>query len=234
MFERFTDAARRAVVLAQEATRELRHDHIGTEHFLLGLLARPDTVAAHALAALGVSADSVRRAVIDRVGAGTEQMSGHIPFTPSGKGTLEHSLREALALNHPYIGTEHLLLGLLDEPDGLGARILAEQVGDLSRVRAAVLDVLRGGPPDEHGPAEEGRRDMTIRVADDRLTLEVTDQALVELAQAAVAALGDQLDEPGAIPGGLPAAFSLVTVWQALRDSLDDIRRRAAPPPPDA
>lgn len=231
MFERFTDAARRAVVLAQEATRELQHDHIGTEHFLLALLARPDTVAAHALAALGVSEDSVRRAVIDRVGAGTEQTSGHIPFTPRGKGTLEHSLREALALDHPYIGTEHLLLGLLDEPDGLGAQILAEQVGDLSRVRAAVLDVLQGAPPSEHGPAEEGRRGMTIRVADDRLTLEVTDPALVELAQAAVTALGDQLDEPGVIPGELPAALSLVTVWQALRDSLSDIRRRAESPP---
>lgn len=231
MFERFTDAARRAVVLAQEAARELQHDHIGTEHFLLGLLARPDTVAAHALAALGVSADSVRQAVVERVGAGAEQASGHIPFTPRGKATLEHSLREALALHHPYIGTEHLLLALLDEPDGLGAQILAEQAGDLSRVRAAVLDVLRGAPPAEHGPAEEGRRHMTIRVADDRLTLEVTDPTLVELAQAAVTALGDQLDERGVIPGDLPAAFSLVTVWQALRDSLSDIRRRAESPP---
>jgi ATP-dependent Clp protease ATP-binding subunit ClpA len=227
MFERFTDAARRAVVLAQEAARELQHDYIGTEHMLLGLLVHPDTVAAHALGAVGVSADSVRRAVIDRVGAGTQPASGHISFTSRGKSTLEHSFHEAVALDHPYIGTEHILLGLLDEPDGLGAQILAAQVGDLARVRAVVLEVLRDVPPAENGPAEAGRRTMTIRVAEDRLTLEVTDPALVELAHAAVSALGDQLDEPGAIPGNLPAAFSLVTVWLALRDSLNDIRRRA-------
>jgi ATP-dependent Clp protease ATP-binding subunit ClpC len=233
MFERFTDAARFAVVAAQEAARELNHDYIGTEHFLLGLLRRPDTSAARALATLGISADTVRRAVIDRLGTGAKPVSGHIPFTPRGKSTLEHALREALTLNHSYIGTEHILLGLLAEPDGFAAQILAAQAEDLSNVRAAVLDALRSASPAESASWEAGRRTMAIRTTDDRLILEVTDPSLVELARAATTALGDQMDEPGTISGELPAAASLAAVWHALRNSLEDIRRRATPPPSD-
>ncbi|WP_375488029.1 Clp protease N-terminal domain-containing protein [uncultured Mycobacterium sp.] len=234
MFERFTDAARAVVVASQEAARELQHDYIGTEHFLLGLLARPDTVAARALAGLGVSSDDVRRAVIDRVGMGSAPASGHIPFTPRMKSTLEHSLSEAAALQHPYIGTEHLLLGLLGEPDGLGAQILAEEAGNLSKVRAAVLSKLSGEAPadGELGPAELGRRTMLMRIAGDRITLDVTDPALVELAHEAVAALGDRLAEPGVISGDLPVAAGLAAVWQTLRNTLGDIRRHGSAQPP--
>lgn len=147
MFERFTEAARGAVVLSNEVARELQHDYIGTEHLLLGLLARPDTVAARALAALDISGDSVRRMVIDRVGLGTKPATGHIPFTPDMKRALERSLIEAFLLQHPNVDTEHLLLAVLREPEGLGAMVLAEQTEHLSNVRAAVLDVLSDPPP---------------------------------------------------------------------------------------
>jgi ATP-dependent Clp protease ATP-binding subunit ClpC len=149
MFEQFTEAARGAVVTSNVVARELQHDYIGTEHLLLGLLARPETVAARALAVLGISRDSVHRTVIDRVGLGTEPTTGHIPFTPHMKRTLEHSLSEAFDLQDPGVGTEHLLLALLREPDGLGAVILAEQTGQLPKVRAAVLDLLPGAPLDQ-------------------------------------------------------------------------------------
>lgn len=152
MFEEFTDAARRAVVLAQEAARELQHDFIGTEHVLLGLLARADTVAGHALAALGISADSFRRAVIDRVGTGTQPASGHIPFTPRGKSTLEHSLHEAVALDHPVHRDRAHTARIArrarrrwcTNPRRAGRGLIEDPL--LS------LDVLRGAPPAENGP----------------------------------------------------------------------------------
>jgi ATP-dependent Clp protease ATP-binding subunit ClpC len=147
MFERFTDAARRAVVSSNEAARELQHDYIGTEHLLLGLLARPDTLASRALEALGISVDSVRRMVVDRVGLGVKPSAGHIPFTPHMKAALEHSLIEAFGLQHSNVGTEHLLLALLREPYALGTLILAEQAGQLSKVRATVLSLLSDSPP---------------------------------------------------------------------------------------
>ncbi|MEZ0364779.1 Clp protease N-terminal domain-containing protein [Mycobacterium sp. pUA109] len=236
MFERFTDAARRAVVLSNEVVGELRHDHLGTEHFLMGLLAIPDQPASRALATLGVTADAVRREIIDRVGTGEKPIGGHIPFTPHAKSALQRSLTESFEVGHSYIGTEHMLLGLLGEPDGLGAQILAARVGDLSRVRAAVLDLAAVTPPAGglQGSAEAGRHRMHIRVADDRVTVVVQDPGMVEVARAAVIALGDLVDEPGTISGGLPAAASLAVVWQALRTSLDDIRRRATPPTPGA
>ncbi|BBZ15102.1 Clp protease N-terminal domain-containing protein [Mycobacterium branderi] len=234
MFERFTDQARAAVVAASEAARELRHDYIGTEHILLGLLRRPETQAARALAGLGVSEDTARRDVIEQVGTGHNAVTGHIPFTPRAKSTLEQSLSEALALQHPYIGTEHLLLALVSQPDARGAQVLADRVDDLLEVRAAVLDRLTAAPRTEEDravpEAEAGRRTMRIRAAGDLLTLEVTDPTLVELARAAATDLGDQVDEPGTIPGELPAAASLAAVWLALRDSLADIRHRAAGP----
>ena len=233
MFERFTDAARAAMVYSQEAAHDLNHTYIGTEHFLLGLLARPDTMAARTLAKFGVSRDSVRRAVIARVGLGDKPTAGHLPFTPQLKSMLERSLSESTALRNTYIGTEHLLLALLAEPDGIGAQIVADQARNLAKVRKAVLDLLSGPSPEESelGPAEIGRRSMLLRVTEDRLTLEVSDPTLVELARAAAAAIRGQVAEPDTIPGELPSAADLAAVWQSLRHTLDQVRRQGPAEP---
>jgi ATP-dependent Clp protease ATP-binding subunit ClpA len=142
MFERFTDRARRVVVLAQEESRRLGHDYIGTEHLLLGLIREGEGMAARALKSLDVSLDRVRREIEERVGRGEGVSSGHIPFTPRAKKVLEMSLRESLQLGHNYIGTEHILLGLIAEDDGVAAQVLLELGADLDRVRQAVLDLL--------------------------------------------------------------------------------------------
>jgi Clp amino terminal domain, pathogenicity island component len=141
MFERFTNRARHSVVLAQEEARRLNHNYIGTEHLLLGLLGEPDGLAARALRDFGVSADGARRTVTAVIGTGSAEPSGHIPFTPRAKKTLELALREALQLRHNYIGTEHILLGLIREGDGVAAQVLKEHA-DLLAIRMAVLDLL--------------------------------------------------------------------------------------------
>src|ERR1700760_3208777 len=138
MFERFTGKARHVIVLAQEEARLLSHNYIGTEHILLGLLGEPESVAGTVLASFQLTRDSTRAEVEDRVGRGKKAPSGHIPFTPRAKKTLELSLREALALGHNYIGTEHILLGLIREGDGVAASILTEH-GGLDAIRAAVI-----------------------------------------------------------------------------------------------
>jgi ATP-dependent Clp protease ATP-binding subunit ClpA len=153
MFERFTKRARHVVVLAQEEARGLQHNYIGTEHLLLGLLGEPEGLAGTALTAAGVTLAPTRDAVRARVGLGKKPISGHIPFTPRAKKVLELGLREALALHHNYIGTEHLLLGVIREGDGVGAQVLRDQVGDLLALRLALLDTL---PAPE--PRIEGRR----------------------------------------------------------------------------
>lgn len=139
MFERFTAGARRAIVTAQEEARLLRHNYIGTEHLLLGLLVDRDEIAARAVAGLGMDADRARTRVSEIIGRGTQDPSGHIPFTPRAKKTLELALREGLALGDNFIGTEHLLLGLVSEGEGVAAHILIEAAGALERVREAVL-----------------------------------------------------------------------------------------------
>ena len=144
MFERFTDRARRVVVLAQDEARLLDHNHIGTEHLLLGLVHEGEGVAAKALESLGISLEGVRQQVEEIIGQGQQAPSGHIPFTPRAKKVLELSLREALQLGHNYIGTEHILLGLIREGDGVGARVLADQGADLGRVRQQVVELLAG------------------------------------------------------------------------------------------
>ena len=121
MFERFTPRARRSVVAAQEEARGLGHNYIGTEHVLLGLLSEPEGIAARALGPFGISLASAREEVAAKVGTGTGPMKGHIPFTPRAKKVLELALREALQLHHNYIGTEHILLGLIREKDGAGS-----------------------------------------------------------------------------------------------------------------
>ena len=141
MFERFTNRARHVVVLAQEEARRLHHNYIGTEHILLGLLGEPEGVAGRALHGFGMSLDAARRDVAEIVGPGNAETKGHIPFTPRAKKTLELALREALQLQHNYIGTEHILLGVIREADGVGAQIV-KRYADLLAVRAAVLDLL--------------------------------------------------------------------------------------------
>ena len=327
MFERFTKSARHVVVLAQDEAAGLNHNYIGTEHLLLALLREQQGPAARALGRLGITAPEVRQEIRTRIGTGQKQPKGHIPFTPRAKKVLELSLREAVALHHSFIGTEHLLLGLVREGTGLGAQILAERAGDLAAVRMALLDSLpvtygpdparrwlrrRPGPrytesagleevdesdelrttpaaevsleeaarlagpspvgshhlllatlsdPDtaaaralaalgvdldqarealrdadvtgttDEGPEEAGRRQLTVRVSQTAVILEATDPVLLAAGQAALDTLGDQAGPGGAIPGTLPAAAGLTGAWQALRDGLDDIRRRAGAGP---
>jgi ATP-dependent Clp protease ATP-binding subunit ClpA len=149
MFERFTNRARRAVVLAQEQARELSHNYIGTEHLLLGLAKEDDGIAGRILAAHGMTYDIVRQDIVEKVGAGKgDSPTGHIPFTPRAKKTLELSLREALALHHNYIGTEHILLGLIREGEGVAAQVLSKHA-DLLTIRSSVLDLVPAGDPEE-------------------------------------------------------------------------------------
>jgi ATP-dependent Clp protease ATP-binding subunit ClpC len=158
MFERFTHRARRVVVLAQEESRLLGHNHIGTEHILLGLVREGDGVAAIALQRLGIELELVRKRVEEIIGRGEGVPSmAHIPFTPRAKKVLELSLREALGLGHNYIGTEHILLGVVREGEGVAAQVLVEVGATLDRVRHQVTQLLSGGARDlPHAPPEEG------------------------------------------------------------------------------
>ncbi|WP_280354807.1 ATP-dependent Clp protease ATP-binding subunit [Nocardia otitidiscaviarum] len=156
MFERFTDRARRVVVLAQEEARMLNHNYIGTEHILLGLIHEGEGVAAKSLESLGISLEGVRSQVEEIIGQGQQAPSGHIPFTPRAKKVLELSLREALQLGHNYIGTEHILLGLIREGEGVAAQVLVKLGADLNRVRQQVIQLLSGYQGKE--PVESGTR----------------------------------------------------------------------------
>ncbi len=176
MFERFTDRARRVVVLAHEEARLLKHGYIGTEHLLLGMIREDQGVAARALQQLDVQVEVVRNRVREIIGEGNEaEVEGHIPFTPRAKRVLELSLREALQLGHNYIGTEHILLGLVREGEGVGAQILITLGADLNRVRQLVIGLLHGSRGDETragrpepagvtiaGRAVPGRRERTL------------------------------------------------------------------------
>jgi ATP-dependent Clp protease ATP-binding subunit ClpC len=144
VFERFTDRARRVVVLAQEEARMLNHNYIGTEHLLLGLISEGDGVAARVLKIMGVSLEAVRSQIEDIIGQGSTAPAGHIPFTPRAKKVLELALREALQLGHDYIGTEHLLLGLIREGEGVAAQVLQKLGANMEGVRAQVIQTLTG------------------------------------------------------------------------------------------
>ena len=323
MFERFTGRARHTVVLAQEEARRLRHNYIGTEHVLLGLLGEPEGLAARALTGFGLTLDGARAEVAAIAQPGKKDMTGHIPFTPRAKKTLELALREALQLHHNYIGTEHILLGVIREGDGVGARVLRNHA-DLLAIRAAVLDQVQatgiettqsrrwlrrrgaslGTDPDvaaeqealsatpaadttlseaarlagtrpvgshhlllaaladsqtaaaraltglgldldqaraalqnvdvtgtsDEPPEEAGRRQMTLTVSGESLTLEATDPVLVQAGQAALRAVTGSPGQSGSISGDHPAAESLTNVWQALQTSLGVIERRATLP----
>ena len=158
MFERFTDRARRVVVLAQEEARMLNHNYIGTEHILLGLIHEGEGVAAKALESLGIALEGVRQQVEEIIGQGQQAPSGHIPFTPRAKKVLELSLREALQLGHNYIGTEHILLGLIREGEGVAAQVLVKLGADLNRVRQQVLQLLSGYQGKEPAEGSTGGR----------------------------------------------------------------------------
>ncbi|MGA1449440.1 MAG: ATP-dependent Clp protease ATP-binding subunit, partial [Candidatus Nanopelagicales bacterium] len=183
MFERFTDRARRVVVLAQEEARMLNHNYIGTEHILLGLIHEGEGVAAKSLEALNVSLESVRSQVEEIIGQGQQAPSGHIPFTPRAKKVLELSLREALQLGHNYIGTEHILLGLIREGEGVAAQVLVKLGADLNRVRQQVIQLLSGytgkepltaGAPAEGTPStslvlDQFGRNLTVAAREGKL-----------------------------------------------------------------
>jgi len=163
MFERFSDRARRVVVAAQEEARALGHDYIGTEHLLLGLIHEGGGVGAKALESLGIDADGLRERVVAIVGTGQHTVKAHIPFTPQAKQVLRLSLGEALRFGHNYIGTEHVLLGLIQEKDGVAAQVLADAGADLALVRAEVVRLLAGyqrragsGGDGGHGPGGDG------------------------------------------------------------------------------
>ncbi len=160
MFERFTGRARHVIVLAQEEARRLHHNYIGTEHLLLGFFGEPGELPCRIFAALGMSLDSTRQEVVAIVGTGAEAPSGHIPFTPRAKKTLELALREALQLHHNSIGTEHILLGLIREGNGVAAQVL-KQHADLTRIRRQVLELLPAGSAE----AARGRRWLRRRAA---------------------------------------------------------------------
>jgi ATP-dependent Clp protease ATP-binding subunit ClpC len=152
MFERFTDRARGVVVLAQEEAQLLKHNYIGTEHILLGLARDNGSVAGRALRRLSIDVEAVRAEVLEIIGRGGESPSGHIPFTPRAKKVLELSLREALQLGHNYIGTEHILLGLVREGEGVAAQVIVKRGVDLDRVRETVLQQLEQGGDSPAGP----------------------------------------------------------------------------------
>jgi ATP-dependent Clp protease ATP-binding subunit ClpC len=144
VFERFTDRSRKVIVLAQEEARMLGHNYIGTEHILLGLVHEGEGVAARALDSLGISLDSVRREVQEIIGVGETAATGHIPFTPRAKKVLELALREALQFGHNYIGTEHILLGMIRQGEGVAAEVLEQLGAELHRVRQVVVQLLSG------------------------------------------------------------------------------------------
>src|SRR5262245_8090586 len=158
MFERFTDRARQTVVLAQEEARRLDHNYIGTEHLLLGMLRDSESLASRTLHELGIGLEVVRIDVEKIIGRGGESPPGHIPFTPRSKKVLELSLREALQLGHNYIGTEHILLGLVREGEGVAAQVLVKRGADLARVRRTVLEQVGRQGAERVAPAGHPRR----------------------------------------------------------------------------
>ncbi len=210
MFERFTDRARHVIVLAQEEARLLNHSYIGTEHLLLGLVHESEGVAARALEALGIRLTAVRSEVEEMIGRGEGMPSGHIPFTPRAKKVLELSLREALTLDHNYIGTEHILLGLIREGEGVAAQVLTKLGAGHEQVRQKVLELLREGSPAGQGG---GRRAMgrglgemgsslTGRLEDVLTRLDRIEHRLTSIERT----LGGEHAGTGQRPGGTPGA----------------------------
>ena len=248
MFERFTNRARHAVVLAQEEARRMQHNYIGTEHILLGLMGEGEGVAAQILRQHADLA-AIRAAVLDLLPAaaaeatrarrwlrrpttadpgetGAQAEQTVMNTTPAADTTLSEAAR--LAGSRP-VGSHHLLLAALADPDTAAARALVALGVDLDRAKQTLRSADVTGTSDEP-PEDAGRRQMIIRVTDERLTIEATDPVITEAGRAALHALGDQASPPGTIRGDLPACAGLSTAWQALHDSLRSIQRRAALP----
>ncbi len=215
MFERFTDRARRCVVLAQEEARMLNHNYIGTEHILLGLIHEGDGVAAKAMEALNISLEAVRSQVEEIIGQGQAAPTGHIPFTPRAKKVLELSLREALQLGHSYLGTEHILLGLIREGEGVAAQVLQKLGADLNRVRKKVIELLEGSAGEGGGPPGEGSQLLLGDVAD-------RGKRALDLGEELTRGLGDPSVTSTAILIGLLMNEPRL---QALEDLVKDLRR---------
>jgi ATP-dependent Clp protease ATP-binding subunit ClpC len=181
MFERFTERARRVIVLAQDEARSLDHSYIGTEHILLALMAEGSGVGPKALEAMQITKDTVREKVEEIAGRGQAPPGkGHIPFTPAAKKVLELSLREALQLGHTYIGTEHTLLGLVREGEGVAGQVLVGLGADLNRTRQLVIEILTGRDQSEAAPVTA--EDLRDRLASVAARLAVIERRLRELA----------------------------------------------------
>jgi ATP-dependent Clp protease ATP-binding subunit ClpA len=208
MFERFTDQARRVVVLAQEEARMLGHGYIGTEHILLGLLSEGEGQAAQALAALEISLEAAREQVAEIIGEGTGQPAGHIPFTPRTKKVLELSLREAQRLGDGYIGTEHILLGLLLEGEGVAAQVLERLGATRGKVVAQLQITARSGPGEELRRVSAGRmmgpRPPVERLASLREVMSRLDEITERLT--AIENLLAEMRDPAARPARKPAS----------------------------
>jgi ATP-dependent Clp protease ATP-binding subunit ClpA len=213
MFERFTDRARNVVVLAQEEARMLDHNYIGTEHILLGLIHESQGLAARALESMGIGLEPVRQAVEEIVGRGKKSPSGHIPFTARAKKVLELSLREALQLSHNYIGTEHILLGLIREGEGVATRVLVDLGADLNSIRQRVIQLQADNPATEEMP----------RAARARAAARA-DAAESARAEAAAMRAGAAQDEAARLEGALAEATRADNSAQARK--LDEILSR--------
>jgi len=206
MFERFTNRARHVVVLSQEEARLLSHNYIGTEHILLGLLGEPESVGGQVLAGFGLTRDGVRAEVAQKIGKGKKAPGGHIPFTPRAKKVLELSLREALAIKHNYIGTEHILLGLMREGEGVAVQILREHA-DLLDIRAAVLDAVSASDAGELAEGSE-EANAVLRWLRQRLTRHTAPAVLEpsgsELGARGTPAVEAALQQAARLAGPLP------------------------------
>ena len=229
MFERFTERARQVVVLAQEEARTLKHNYIGTEHILLGLLREEEGLAARVLESLDITVERVRAQVVRIVGSGEEVTSGQIPFTPRAKKVLELALREALSLGHNYIGTEHILLGLVRLNEGVAARVLLDFDADCEKIRNEVIRMLSGPGGQRLGAGHTGRHVRADRAADAAFT---GDQELPELDSLSCEDLADLLAQ-------LTADEQLISYTRRILHAKIDIlraerqNRRAQPAPSD-
>src|SRR5487761_1390355 len=217
MFERFTDRARRVVVVAQEESRNLGHNYIGTEHLLLGILGVGGGVAVSAIESLGIRRDAVRQQVEEIIGTDSHAVSGHIPFTPRAKKVLELSLREALQFGHNYIGTEHILLALIHEGEGVAAQVLTGLGADLDRTRREVIQLLQGHP-------EAAEYSRPFRRSDRGAGLDAIAGQLDAIA-GQLAAITSKLG-PGSDPGPepAPAPEPMPELLRQLDRRIDEIR----------
>ena len=239
MFERFTDRARRVVILAQEEARLLNHNYIGTEHILLGLIHEHEGVAAKALESLDISLESVRGQVEEIIGQGAKPPDGHIPFTPRAKRVLELSLREALQLGHNYIGTEHVLLGLIREGEGVAAQVLVKLGADLARVREQVVHLLAtlgevsssaSGGESERVVGEPSASRSSVLASRERVNVSSGGPLEATVGYSRAVRVGDQVAVAGTTtlnPGGVDHPGDCYMQTRAVLSLIEDALRQA-------